>query len=419
MLIEFSVTNFRSFRERQTFSMAAAPRLKRKNCVFDVDVEGEKLPGLLKLAALYGPNASGKSNFLKALTVIRNLTRVTPTTESADLDISPFRFDSHLLNEPSVFEMHFVTERCRYQFEVAATSSRIHSEKLISYPHGRESVLYERSYDGVAESYKIGPALEGGSQLHDAWRKLTSPQLLFLSQAVANSSEELNQLRSPFKWINSGLTLVEGDMAQWERAVQFIGSSNPDAQEEMASYLRNVDVPISKIHFEGVSRDGKSLPQKSPGSPLSKEDFTNALRNYDYKTTFVHETSIGKAEFDIAEESRGTRNLLAFFLPWSIKQNQIVLVDEFDSSLHPKLVAALVLKHINSDSASQLIFSTHDTHLMDAKILRRDQFWLTERDDAGATQLRSIHDFDGREGEDIEKRYYEGRYRSLPILAQG
>ena len=99
--------------------------------------------------------------------------------------------------------------------------------------------------------------------------------------------------------------------------------------------------------------------------------------------------------------------------------SRTLVVDELDSSLHPEIVAALVKKHIQCSTHSQLIFTTHDTHLMDTKLLRRDQFWLTERDTNGATSLRSIHDFEGRQSEDLEKRYYEGRYRSLPILHKG
>lgn len=95
------------------------------------------------------------------------------------------------------------------------------------------------------------------------------------------------------------------------------------------------------------------------------------------------------------------------------------MVDELDSSLHPKLVEALVERHLQSGLENQLIFTTHDTHLMDAKLLRRDQIWMTERDETGATQLRSVHDFEGREGEDVEKRYYEGRYRALPMVKRG
>ena len=121
------------------------------------------------------------------------------------------------------------------------------------------------------------------------------------------------------------------------------------------------------------------------------------------------------------DESEGTKNLIGFWLPWVTKNpfygsDRLLIVDELDSSLHPKIVAALVEKHINSSVPSQLIFTTHDTHLMDTKLLRRDQFWITERDMNGATQLRSIHDFEGRESEDIEKRYYEGRYRGLPLV---
>jgi AAA15 family ATPase/GTPase len=91
-------------------------------------------------------------------------------------------------------------------------------------------------------------------------------------------------------------------------------------------------------------------------------------------------------------------------------------VDELDSSLHPEIVASILSKHLESDLTTQLIFTTHDTHLMNTKILRRDQFWVTERDANGATNLFSIHDFEGREGEDVEKRYFEGRYRGLPLI---
>ncbi|MNF86049.1 hypothetical protein D3C84_684720 [compost metagenome] len=97
----------------------------------------------------------------------------------------------------------------------------------------------------------------------------------------------------------------------------------------------------------------------------------------------------------------------------------VLCVDELNSSLHPDIVADLIGKHLDSGLDTQLIFTTHDTHLMNEKILRRDQFWITERDVNGATCLFSIHDFEGRESEDVEKRYFEGRYRGLPLIRQG
>lgn len=415
MLIEFSVTNFRSFRDRQTFSMVAAPRLKKKNCVFEADVDGEKLPGLLKLAAIYGPNASGKSSFLTAMATVNRLVRIKPSSEPIELPVDTFRFSQDLVDKPSVFEIHFIASRCRYEFRVSVTKSRVIEEYLIAYPKGRERLLYERKYNGDGDSYTFGELLEGGAQLHSAWKKLTGPQVLFISQAVANSSEELKQLKIPFEWLRSGFMFVDDDMEDWVKPIKLIGLTEPAAAVEMAEYLRDVDVPVASINFERLNDDGKTVDSKA-----SLDEIGHAIRNYNIRTTFVHETALGRAEFDIKEESKGTRNLLGFFLPWSMKARHgyVVLVDEFDSSLHPKLVAALVLKHLNENTCGQLIFTTHDTHLMDTKMLRRDQFWLTERDAYGATQLRSVHDFEGREGEDIEKRYYEGRYRSLPILSE-
>ncbi|GAB0063697.1 hypothetical protein IBA8401_47290 [Pseudomonas syringae] len=138
------------------------------------------------------------------------------------------------------------------------------------------------------------------------------------------------------------------------------------------------------------------------------------------RTILTHETALGKAEFDFSEESGGTKNLMGFWVPWVLltmkNSDSLLMVDELDSSLHPKIVEDLVKRHVESKSNSQLIFTTHDTHLMNTKKMRRDQFWVTERDANGATILRSVHDYEGREGENIEKRYYEGRYRGLPIL---
>lgn len=419
MLIEFSVSNFRSFRERQTFSMVAAPRLRKKNCLVQADVDGEKLPDLLKLAAIYGPNASGKSNLFRALNTIATIAVRTPQLGTVSLPVAPFRFDSNLADKPSNFEVHFIKNRCRYQFELAVTSTRIVEERLIAYPKGRETLLYDRKFNGEVENYNIGNALEGSNELHTAWRKLTGPQVMFIAQAVANSSEDLLQLRTPFEWLSTGFSVINDEMGGWGKAIQVIAASRPKTTVDMAKYLRDIDVPITSITSETLSDDEDSLLPADLNASNALAEFERLVKTAQYKTTLTHTTTLGSADFDLADESKGTRNLLSFYLPWTILGgNHVVFVDELDSSLHPKIVAALVARHLNSEVAGQLIFTTHDTHLMDTKMLRRDQFWLTERDMDGSTQLRSIYDFEGREGEDVEKRYYEGRYRSLPILAQ-
>ncbi|MEY3124278.1 MAG: hypothetical protein RLZZ573_798, partial [Pseudomonadota bacterium] len=204
MLIEFSVSNFRSFRERQTFSMVAAPRLHKRNNVFKPQLSGEKFPDLLKVAVIYGPNASGKSNLLKALDAVSQMARRGPGSGDIPLPVSPFRFDVALVDQPSVFDLHFIHAGMRYQFELSATSKRIVKERLVAFPTGVETMLYERQHKEVGDQYSYGETLEGGIDLFETWRKLTPPGVLFIGQAVANSNEELSQLGRPFEWLKSG-----------------------------------------------------------------------------------------------------------------------------------------------------------------------------------------------------------------------
>jgi energy-coupling factor transporter ATP-binding protein EcfA2 len=412
MLIEFSISNYRSFREKQTFSMVAAPRLKKGDNVFKPVVKGEKLPDLLKIAAIYGPNASGKSNLFKAFDIVRYIANRQPSAQPTALPVFPFRFDPQLADQPTRIELHFIYAEQRYEFELALTQERIVEERLIAFPKGKETLLYDRRHSPSGDEYTFGE-LEGGNDLHELWKKSTGPQVLFLAQAVANSSEDLKQLREPLTWLQTGFMIVSGDMKSWADSSQELAKDNPFFAEEISSFLQEVDVPVTNIRVDQIESLSTGLLQALSTKPKSK-------------TVLTHRTALGEAEFDFQEESEGTKNLIGFWLPWRAhaksnltKKNRTLVVDELDSSLHPEIVISLVAKHLKSDSPAQLIFTTHDTHLMDAKLLRRDQFWLTERDANGATQLRSIHDFEGRESEDLEKRYYEGRYRGLPFVRRG
>lgn len=426
MLIEFSVQNFRSIRERQTFSMVAAPRLIRgKQNKFTPKVKRERFPALLKVAAIYGPNASGKSTLVYAFDLLATLALQQPTSEKVSFEVAPFRFDKSLLDQPSRLEVHFIRGETRYSFEVALTRDRIYAEALTMYRGSEARELYSRRYEPAgndahgAEIYVFGDDLEGGADLHKVWQRLTGPQTLFLSQAAANSSEELTQLKAPLEWLRS-LVVVQGGMNFWGGVSQRLVAQAPQFGEQIATLLSDVDIPVTAIRSELTHLDGTTdvaLPKGGARERLGRSSEA-AVR-----TTLTHSTALGDAEFDFSEESDGTKNLFGFALPWLAflahgKTKNLMVVDELDSSLHPKLVEALIRKHVQGELSCQLLFTTHDTHLMDTKLLRRDQLWVTERDMNGATQLRSIHDFEGRESEDVEKRYYEGRYRGLPFVRQ-
>lgn len=420
MLIEFSVSNFRSFRERQTLSMVAAPKLRKLENTFKPELLGEKFPALLKACAVYGPNASGKTNLLKAIDAVCQIAGQQPSSDARFWFISPFRFDRGLADKPSTFEVHFIHAGMRYQFDLSATAERIHLERLRSFPRGKETLLFERRNTAEGDQYTFGGALEGGSDLHETWRKLTGSNALFLSQAVANSNEDLHQLRVPHKWLTHSVMAALSGMDSWSRVAQRLALHHETIASDISRFLKDLDVPISKLHVESVERP--SVATAAFALMMGAEEASRTKNSASVRTMLTHASALGDADIRYEDESEGTKNLIGFWVPWSTRNPSernircILAIDELDSSLHPQIVIALVKQHLASLTPSQLLFTTHDTHLMDAKLLRRDQVWLTERDDNGATQLRSIHDFEGRESEDVEKRYYEGRYRGLPLL---
>lgn len=413
MLIEFSIANFRSFRERQTLSMVAAPRMHKRENVFKPVIEEKNFPDLLKAAVIYGPNASGKSNLLKALEVLETMALRTPN-HTKPLPVSPFRFDPDLVNKPSMFEVHFIHQATRYRFDLAMTADRIHHERLCMYPKGKETLLYDRVFVDGQEVYDFGLTMEGGEALIKIWKNLTPPAVLFLVQAVNNSSEELKQLRQPYEWFLNGLRSYLDGMNEMSKYVKDKVTINfPESTQDISSLLRDIDVPVTQLKVEETPNHQAVVDDSQAVDAKNKN--LKALT----KATFTYRTALGEADFSYDEQSEGTKNLIGFWLPWYLKINNaidVLIVDELDTSLHPLIVQALVKKHIQEKNPSQLIFTTHDTHLMDAKVLRRDQFWITERDMNGATRLRCVHEFEGRDNEDLEKRYYEGRYRGLPFV---
>jgi predicted ATPase len=421
MLIEFSVQNFRSFRTRQSLSMVAAPRLQMLENIFEPDLD-EDFPSLLKAAAIYGPNASGKSTLIEAMRAVTVIAGRQSEPKRRTLPVDAFRFDPALAKAPSLFEIHFVCQRLRYQFKLSVTKERIEEESLFSFPKGKQTLLYARRHSDGRDAYEYGSQLEGGGLLHETWSKLTGPDRLFLTQAAANSSEELNQLRIPFDWITSGMLIISAQsqsLRTFVNVFQEIAQERPDGLERLTAFIRDLDIPVTNLKFEPVASD-QSRPSEEEGATgrLALEH-VNRRRG---RPIFTHRTALGEAVFNFDEESTGTQNLMGFYVPWMLLQSagltefRTLIVDELDASLHPNIVAELIRRHLHGIARSQLIFTTHDTHLMDADLFRRDQFWLTERDADGATQLRSIHDFEGRQSEDLEKRYYEGRYRGLPIV---
>ncbi|MCA1779719.1 MAG: ATP-binding protein [Xanthomonadaceae bacterium] len=416
MLIEMSVTNFRSFRETQTFSLVKGGGDERvETNSFAVDAPNNIR--LLRSAAIYGPNASGKSNLLLALQAMRrmvlesaiNLQRGDP------LPVIPFRLSPVTRKLPSEFEITFLVEGVRYQYGFAATAERIHEEWLLAYPKVRAQRWFGRVWNPDHKRYdwELGNNLTGEKQL---WQKSTRDNALFLSTAVQLNSE---QLRPVFDWFRTTLRLANVD--GWGPVFSASLCENSEKAQVM-NFLRAADLHIDDILVESRPFDLEALPKDMP-EPL-RDVIAGDMKGkkiIDIET--IHKDDDGEAvTFDLDDESDGTQKLFSFAGPWidSLTNGYVLFIDELHNSLHPRLVQFLVqLFHdpTTNPKNAQLIFTTHETSILNQEVFRRDQIWFCEKNKGQATELYPLTDFSPRKGrENLEAAYLSGRYGALPFV---
>ena len=414
MLVEFRVQNFRSLREEQVLSLVAS----KDKTLQDTHTQSTGLkaaPSVLRSAAIYGANASGKSNLIKALQYMRGVVAESATViqPGQTFAVQPFRLDAQSAKEPTAFEVTFIIDGVRYQYGFALTPQRIVSEHLLVYKAFKPQRWYERRYDAQTgkDVYDFGPSLKGPKHL---WEGATRPNALFLSMAVQLNSEAL---RPVFDWFVNGLVIFN-EQAQLSPQVSIRMLQQAEGRRQICDFLSAADIGIADI--EVVTR---KVPSQAVHFDLvaGKAEVRNEEVE-EHQLRFSHVTEQGRAVFDLMDESNGTRNLLFLTGPVLdiLRKGLTLVIDELDTSLHTLLVRELVrLFHrpeINTGGA-QLIFTTHDTSLLDAPgLLRRDQIWFVEKDRDQASELVSLSEFSPRKNEALERGYLMGRYGGIPFL---
>ena len=416
MLIEFSTASFRSLRDRQTLSLTKAKGDELVESNKFTTVAANKFE-LLRSAAIYGPNASGKSNFLLALQTMKEiiLESATNLQRGDKLPVTPFHLSKATRHAPSEFEVIFIADKVRYQYGFSATEDRIHEEWLMAYPKGRPQRWLGRIWDEQKQSYdwELGNNLTGEKQL---WQKSTRDNALFLSTAVQLNSE---QLQPVYDWFNDTLHMT--NISGWNP--DFSASLCEKSEKaNVMDFLRAADLNIEDIVVETEPFDIKVLPGDMPTH--IKKMFADELKDkklVDIKT--VHKSEEGdKVTFDFEDESDGTRKLFAFAGPWidTLANGYVLFIDELHDNLHPRLVQFLVRLFHNSETNpknAQLVFTTHETSILNQDEFRRDQIWFCEKGENQATTLYPLTDFSPRKGrENLELAYLSGRYGALPYV---
>jgi uncharacterized protein len=412
MLVEFRVRNFRSFRDEAVLNLVASR--DKTNEETSIKATGNKsVPRLLRAAAIYGANAGGKSNLVRAMQLLRGIVNDSAKLQAGEaINVQPFRLDPAFAEQPVEFEMTFLLDNVRHQFGFTLTPHKILSEWLIVYKSTQPATWYERNFNERAQKYeyKFSAQLLGAKAV---WSDATRDNALFLSTAVQLNSE---QLRPIFAFLTGGLVILEnGNIPAPDYTISHIERNNADSVRE---FLSAADIGIAEIRLK---KQTARLHNVRLDPATGQFESVAAEPREINVPTFEHKAASGSAMFDLPDESEGTQKLFAFAGPiFGILENgQVLVVDELDRSLHALLVRQLISIFQNPDinqKGAQLIFTTHDTSLLDGELLRRDQIWFAEKDEDQTSHLRPLSDFSARKGEALERGYLSGRYGGVPIL---
>lgn len=414
MLLEFRVTNFRSLRDEQVLSLVAS-KDKTLQDTNTLTTGIGAAPFLLRSAVIYGANAGGKSNLIKALQYMRGVVAESATViqPGQHFAVQPFRLDAESAGQPSEFEVTFLLDGVRYQYGFAMTAQRIVSEHLLVYKAFKPQRWFTRQFDASTgkDVYDFGSGLKGSKSL---WEGATRPNSLFLSMAVQLNSEALNPV---FDWFVNKLVIFN-EQAPLNPQISIQMLKQAEGRKDICNFLSAADISIADIDVETRKVPGQAVHFDLVAGKT--EVRTEEME--EHRLRFHHVTEQGRAVFDLPDESNGTRNLLFLAGPvlGILNKGLTLVIDELDTSLHTLLVRELVrLFHhpgINTGGA-QLVFTTHDTSLLDAPdLLRRDQIWFVEKDRDQASTLVALSEFSPRKNEALERGYLMGRYGGVPFL---
>ncbi len=399
MLLKIELENFFSIKNRVCLDFVAAKsktKQARELSYNVIDWNGTKV---LKTIGLFGPNASGKSNILKAINFCcRMILESHQNNEGVVFNFMPFKFDGYD-KKPSEFFMDFVCNDVEYEYSFALTRTEIIRESLYYYPNGKRAKVFTRD-ENADDVYSFSPGVIAKPK--DVALN-TSRKNLFLSRASSMNRELARELYRYF--LNTFLLgLVDLNSVSVEE--------NFNAYKKIilkALAICDTDICDIKVRHEQVPAPVMS----SPGSPELNFRMIDILR---FQTTHKRSPEV---VFDLdVEESNGTRKLFQILLRLLdvVRNRKSLMMDEFDMGLHTRL-ADFILDLIHASESSQLLFTSHNTNLIDMRRLRKDQVVFVNKLEDGSTDVYSLYDYkDFRENMDAEKGYIQGRFDAVPFV---
>lgn len=423
MILNISIKNYKSLKEETNFTLVAeASKSKEPNVFLQKLASGKDEVRLLNTALIYGANASGKTNLLKCLFEIINFIKDSRLKVGEEINIyEPFLFAKSMPDTPVIFSIEFAgKDEIKYKYDLSFNQSDIIDESLTYYPCGQPKLLFERIVDNSPKSRihsaKLGVDIKKreievftnqtvlskfGDEIPD---KIISEVFVYLINI-----EVINACNT--RKVSSLKNEISGAFLRDERFKQ-----------RMDELIVFADTGINSLKIKEVDEDEINFPENTPIKLKSL-----LYDNLKFQIAGIHDVYdkdkiSGQKNLSFDQESHGTKTIFSLGgkLLQILESGSIIFIDEIETGLHPYLVKLLVRlfqnKRINSKNA-QLIFTTHDTNLLDRTLFRKDQVWFTEKNEQGITDLYSLQDFsDVREDTPFDKWYMAGKFGGIPNL---
>jgi hypothetical protein len=427
MLIEFSVGNYRSFHAPVTLSMQAAKLRSRDKQLDENSMVHVGGLSLLRSAAIYGANASGKSNLIRAMGWMRRF--VLQSSKESQVGeptgVDPFRLSTTTPEAPSYFQIVFYLDGMRYRYGFEIDSEVVRSEWLY-HANKRETRLFIREGDAydLSSVFKEGHGLEAR----------TRPNALFLSVVAQFNG---NLAIALLDWFRRGFNIISGLEDVTYRGFTLRRFEEDEAfRQRVVAFVREADLGIANISIERqpfgeagvpenlrhvVAEVVKEVIERDAGRYARDDVWVNQIQTT-HKVYDQQQTMVGLETFDMQEqESQGTQKIFNLSGPLmdTLEKGKVLVIDEMEARLHPFITRAIIqlfnASQTNPHNA-QLIFATHDTGLLSHRFFRRDQIWFTEKDRYGATDLYALSELQVRNDASFDKDYVRGKYGAIPFI---
>ena len=426
MLIDFTVANYQSIKEAQTFSFVSESRTEDKNTLFNLENNTIKL---YPFSIIYGPNASGKSKFISALDDLCDFVQESyKYEEGADIPAyKPFLLDKEYINKPIHFEIEYEIDNNRYLYILEIGKNIVLKEELYLYSYNKRasrSTLFKRERD---KDIYYGSLFSGSKK---ALETFLLPNQSLLSR-TGNSNND--SLKEPYKFFKKQIDFYRRksyELPELCMTTLFL-EQEEKFKHTILNFLHAADIQIEDLKIEHTKKQEMSEYIQNEFNNLKSDDINLLKRVYSAEPKMAHKV-IGSdindvVYFDLAtQESAGTKKLydLAAYIVESLFLGTVLVIDEFNNGLHPviqKMIIDMYLDPEINDSHAQLLVTSHDTFIMDSCELKREQIWFTDKNNFGATELYCLNEFDKnliRDYVNYGKYYFDGRFKALPAISK-